>query len=295
MAQTTKNGSVKLFDPELVSDLINKVKGHSSLAVLSASQPVGFAGNTEFVFDFASDVSVVGENGAKVEGGTTVAPVTIIPVKFEYGARVSDEFMKSAEEKQVEYVKAFNEGFAKKLAAGFDKAAMHGINPKTGSASTVIGTNHFDSKVTNTVAYDSTTPDECIESAIAMVEDADITCTGIAISATCRKDLAAMKNASGSKLYPEFAFGAKPETLGAQRLDVNPTVSTGSVDNAIVGDFENMFKWGFGEDISFKIIEYGDPDNTGADLAGHNQVYLRAEAYIGWAIADPAAFARVLA
>ena len=38
--------------------------------------------------------------------------------------------------------------------------------------------------------------------------------------------------------------------------------------------------------------EYGDPDNNG-DLKRYNQVYLRAEAWIGWAILDGSAFARI--
>ena len=43
----------------------------------------------------------------------------------------------------------------------------------------------------------------------------------------------------------------------------------------------------------FEVIEYGDPDNAGSDLKGHNQVYLRAEAYIGWAVLDGNAFAKI--
>ena len=39
-----------LFDPKLVSDLISKVKGKSSLAVLSAQEPVPFNGSKEFIF-----------------------------------------------------------------------------------------------------------------------------------------------------------------------------------------------------------------------------------------------------
>ena len=42
------------------------------------------------------------------------------------------------EEEQIEILKAFSEGFAKKLASGLDKSAMHGINPRTGSASAVL-------------------------------------------------------------------------------------------------------------------------------------------------------------
>lgn len=42
---------------------------------------------------------------------------------------------------------------------------------------------------------------------------------------------------------------------------------------------------------------YGNPDNDTqlGDLKGHNQVYLRGEAYIGWGILDPSAFAHIKA
>ena len=50
---------------------------------------------------------------------------------------------------------------------------------------------------------------------------------------------------------------------------------------------------GIADIINFEVIEYGDPDNSGNDLKGYNQVYLRAEAWFGWAILDGAAFARI--
>ena len=43
-----------------------------------------------------------------------------------------------------------------------------------------------------------------------------------------------------------------------------------------------------------EIIQYGDPDNSGKDLKGYNQVYIRAEIYLGWAIMIPEAFARIV-
>ena len=49
------------------------------------------------------------------------------------------------------------------------------------------------------------------------------------------------------------------------------------------------------DDIEYEVIQYGDPDNSGVDLAGKNQIYLRAEAYIGWGILAPAFFAKVQA
>lgn len=282
-----------LFDAKLVKDLITKVKGKSSLAVLSNQIPLAFVGNKEFTFSMDSEIDIVAENGKKSHGGVTVEPVTIVPIKFEYGARVSDEFMYAAEEEQIAILEAFNDGFAKKVASGLDIAAFHGVNPRTGSASDVIGTNNFDSKVTQTVTYSGSTPDANIEDAIALVEGADGEVTGIAISPACRKALADMKNSTGDKLYPEFAFGGQPTSLGTNALSINKTVATGTVDEAIVGDFANAFKWGYAKEIPLEVIEYGDPDNTGVDLKGSNQVYLRSEIYLGWGILNASAFARV--
>ena len=39
-----------MFDPELVKDLIKKVKGKSSLAALNDQTPIPFTGTKEFVF-----------------------------------------------------------------------------------------------------------------------------------------------------------------------------------------------------------------------------------------------------
>lgn len=285
-----------LFAPELVKDLINKVKGKSSLAVLSAQKPVPFNGSKEFIFSMDSEIDIVAENGKKSEGGVTVEPVTIVPIKFEYGARVSDEFMYASEEEQLDILDSFNEGFAKKVAKGLDIAAFHGLNPRTGKASTVVGTNNFDSKVDQTVTYASATPDNCLNDAISMVEGSECDVTGIAINSAVRGDLQNMKATDGNPLYPEFKFGGKPATLGSQTLDVNNTVSFGSEtkDRAIVGDFANMFKWGYSKEIPLEIIKYGDPDNSGKDLKGYNQVYIRAEIFLGWGILDPKSFARVV-
>lgn len=287
--------SKALFQPVLVTDVINKVKGKSSLAALSNQAPLAFAGNEQFTFTLDSDVDIVAENGKKTHGGVTLTPVKIVPIKFEYGARVSDEYMYASEEARIDTLSQFNDGFAKKLAAGLDKAAFHGVNPRSGSASVVVGTNNFDSMVTQTVQYTSSTPDANIEAAIAMVEGSDGDCTGLAISPAMRSALAAMTKSTGEKMYPEFAFGGQPANLGTQALSINKTVSAGGVDEGIVGDFANMFKWGYGKAIQMEIIEYGDPDNSGYDLKGYNQIYIRAEAYLGWAIFDAGSFARITA
>jgi hypothetical protein len=282
-----------LFDPNLVSDLISKVKGKSSLARLSAMVPVSFNGNKEFIFNMDSEIDIVAENGQKKDGGATITPVTIVPIKFVYGMRVSDEFVYAAEEDQIPILEAFNDGFAKKIATGLDQAAFHGINPSTGTASAVIGDNHFDKLVTQTVTYAAASVDANLEAAIAAVEGSDGEVTGMAISPAVRSALAALTNSAGDKRYPEFAFGGQPTQLGSNSLDINKTVSVGNVDQAIVGDFANMFKWGYAKEIPTEIIEFGDPDGNG-DLKRQNQVYIRAEVYLGWGILDAGSFARVV-
>ena len=149
-----------LFPPELVTDLIDKTQGKSVLAALSAQRPIMFNGQREFIFSMDSEIDVVAENGAKSHGGIDLTPVNIVPIKVEYGARISDEFMYGSEEEKIDVLKNFNEGFAKKLAKGIDLMAIHGINPRSNSASAVIGTNNFDSVVNQRVTYTAADPDQ---------------------------------------------------------------------------------------------------------------------------------------
>ena len=288
-----------MFSTTDVADLFNKVKGHSSLAKLSAQTPIAFNGNKYFTFSMDSDVSVLGENDAKVLGGATVTPTTIVPIKFEYGARVSDEFMYGSEEMGLQILDAFRTGFANKVAKGFDIAAMHGLNPKTGAlAATAIPTNYFDNLVTTTSAYDSAKVEESLNTVYNTLIKADADINGIAIAPTYSALLGAL-TVNGVKQYPEFSFGGNPDMFHNANSDVNSSVekiATGAAttDFVIAGDFANAFKWGYSKEIPLEVIEYGDPDNTGSDLKGHNQVYLRSEVYIGWGILDANAFCRMV-
>lgn len=290
MSNPMNKGS--LFDPVLVTDLINKVKGHSSLQKLSKQTPVPFNGRKEFTFTMDSEIDVVAESGAKSHGGITLAPVTIVPIKIEYGARVSNEFMYATEEERIAVLQAFNEGFAKKVAAGLDKMAFHGINPRTGSASAVIGTNNFDSLVSQTVTYVAASANANVESAIALVTANEYEVNGMAMGPTFRSGLAALTDDIDRPIFPDLAWGNTPDVINGLPVDTNSTVeANSSKDRAILGDFENCFRWGYAKEIPLKVIEYGDPDNSGHDLQGYNQVYLRAEMFLGWGILDPLAFA----
>ena len=281
------------FPSELVKEVFVAAQGKSSVAKLSKQTPIAFSGTDVMVFTMDGEVNLVAEGAAKGAHTGENTAVKMVPLKIEYGQRVSDEFLKCSDEKRLDIMTGFKDGFAKKIARGLDIMVMHGTNPATGSASALIGTNSLDTNTdVNTVTYVPGTPDPegNVESAVAALGDYDL--NGIAMDKTFAGALAALK-VNGVPQYPELQWGGQPETIKGVPASVNSTVSAVTGEHAYLGDFENAFKWGYAGVINFEVIEYGDPDNSGHDLKGYNQVYLRAEAWIGWAILDGAAFARI--
>lgn len=284
------------FPTELVTEMFDAVAGHSALAKLSAEKPMPFGGITEFVFSATSEAQLVGEGDPKAASDSVVDPVVIKPVKFVFQQRVSDEFVYCGDEKRLRYLEAFAEGFSRKIARGFDIAAMHGLEPSTLTAAASLASNNFDALVNNRVAYVGATVDDNITAGITMLNGKE--CNGIAMSPTAATALAAITE-SGVTQYPEFRFGQNPDAFYGMKSDVNGTVlahATGAdTDHVLLGDFQNAFKWGYVENIPLEVIKYGDPDGSGHDLRRYNEVCLRAEAFIGWGILDPDAFAVIYA
>lgn len=291
MATITK--TTDLFPAELIPQIFSKVAGHSTLAKLSKQEPIPFSGTSQFVFTMDGEASIVGEGENKPAGDAGFKPVTISPIKFVYQSRVTDEFVNMSEEKQVPYLQAFTEGFAKKIARALDIAAMHGVNPATGTACEAIASKNFDMAAVGSVTVTAGSEDDTLDAAIQTIVASDGAITGIAMAPALGSDLAKIK-VNGVVQYPEFRFGGNPGTFASVPSDINNTVSfKTSKDLAIVGDFANAFKWGFAENIPMEIIEYGDPDGQG-DLKKTNQIVLRAEAYIGWGILDAASFKKIV-
>ena len=289
-----------LFPGELIPEFFNKVRGKSSLAKMCGQSPIPFNGLKEFTFSMDNEVNVVAEGAAKSAGGGQVGSVTVVPIKIEYGMRISDEFIYGSEEVALDYLEAFSEGWAKKVARGLDIMAMHGVNPRTGLAATVIGNNHLDAAAATSIVYlsSSSIADANIEAAIAGVNNYDHDISGVVGGRTVRAALAAMIGNDGKRVYPELAWGGQPGQLNGVPTEFNSTVEyNGALSRAYVGDFDNCFKWGIAKELPIEVIRYGNPDNdaTAGDLAGHNQVYVRGEAYIGWGILDATAFGKIAA
>jgi HK97 family phage major capsid protein len=289
-----------LFKPEVVKELISKVQGKSVLAKLSAQTPIPFNGVEQFIFNLEGNAQIVGEGEQKQAGKAKITSKVIKPLKFVYQARITDEFKYASEEKQMNFLSAYMDGFAKKIAEAFDLAALHGLEPKSMTDATFRATNSFDGVISGSVVtYDETKIDENIEDAVQQVIARGCEVTGIALSPTAGHALGKLKDADKRAVYPEFRFGQNPDSFYGMKSDINKNLTvtggTAETDHAIVGDFQNRFKWGYAENIPMEIIEYGDPDGAGRDLKAYNEICLRAEAFIGWGILDEDAFARVKA
>lgn len=288
MGNTT---SALTLSPELVKSIFNTVRGHSSLARLCGAEPIPFKGMDVMTFSMGNEAELVGEGGNKSPGDAGFGSVTIKPFKLVYQHRLTDEFVKMSDQERIPYLEAFGSGFAAKIARGVDITAMHGLNPRTRELADSIKAKCLDAQVTNVVGYTKAAPDDNLDAAIALINAAERDMTGMAVAPSFGADMAKVK-VNGVVQYPEFRFGGKPASFAGNALDMNTTVAFGGVQNdkLILGDFQNAFRWGYCETIPMEIIEYGDPDGQG-DLKRKNQIVLRAEAYIGFGVIDPASFA----
>jgi len=174
------------------------------------------------------------------------------------------------------------------------------VNPRTGlAASGTIGNNYLDYAAGTKIIYlsSSSTAYDNVDAAIAGINAADHEVSGMIMGSTVRAALAAMKDSDTRPVFPELAWGGRPASLNGLKTEFNgPTVEfNGAKARAYVGNFADFFKWGIAKELPIQVIQYGNPDNdaVAGDLAGHNQVYIRGEAYVGWGIMDPAAFATI--
>jgi len=286
-----------LFEPELVTELMTKVQGYSVLAKLASQTAIPFNGTEQFIFNLEGNAQIVGEGEQKKAGESSLTSKVIKPLKFVYQARIADEFKYASDEKKIKYLQAYADGFAKKIAVAFDIAAIHGLEPKSLTDASFRDTNSFDGLITgNVVTYNAGTIDDNIDTAVQAIVAKGADVTGLALSPTAGQALAKLK-VNGVVQYPEFRFGQNPNSFYGMESDISKNLvvagGTAKTDHVIVGDFRNMFKWGYAENIPMEIIEYGDPDGAGRDLKAYNEICLRAEAFIGWGILDEDAFARV--
>ena len=274
---------------KVVTSIINKAKDTSTIAALSPSTPQTFSDTTYIVFNPTTEAEVVAEGAKKSGSEVSTTPIVAKRVKVVTTTRVSDELRWADEDNQLEIVTNIIADQTAAIGRALDYVVYHAVNPKTGLA--LDGYTALTAGANAVTATDNPSAD--IDSMTDAVLDYDI--NGFVMSRKLAADLRKLRvPATGMRLYPEI-----PLSLNVGNIDGIPAAASGTVNGrlaktdtkvlGILGDF-SAIKWGMVRDMTSEIIEFGDPDNTGNDLKGYNQVAYRTEAVLAYAVLDPKAF-----
>lgn len=272
---------------QVLDGMIENTKTGATIPALSSQDPMRFGQVTLVEFDQDPVAEFVEEGAAKSSNDIKPTVVTAPPHKTHVGFRTSDEFMWADEDYQLNILDKFQEKGARALARALDLGAYFRRNPKTGNAITAW-TNYLDA-TTNRVEL-AGNPEMSVEAAVGLLVGSGVSPTGIAMAPGFGWSLATERYADGRKKFPDLGYGVNVSNFEGLRASVSSTVQGKARDEdvtdnkvrAIIGDYNAGIRWGIQKDIPFTIIPYGDPDNTGRDLAGHNEVFLRSEIVYAW-------------
>lgn len=238
--------------------------------------------------------ALVDESAPKPDNGRQVVTKPFVTTKLVYSQRVSDEFLSFTESEQQDFISGLvNDWIRSSLPLDIDTVVMHGVNPFTGQVSTTLS--DYITKTGSSIAISSTgntgsAIDTDIETAAQALTAAGTNVNGIAIAPTAAAALASVVVGS-TKKYPEAgAFGLEGGVLAGRRAASTAEVGEYSNTKLILGDWRKLYL-AFAGSATWRVLEAGDPDNTGRDLAGHNEVLIRLEEHFGFRVLDANGFA----
>lgn len=283
------NTSDVTLPTQIVDGIVEKTKTASTIAALSNQEPMRFGNVSIVTFDDDLTAEFVEESGAKSEDDATPGSVVAVPHKAVVNFRTSDEFIVADEDYQLGILDKFEEKCARALGRGLDLGAYYRLNPRT-NTEIVAWTNYLDTTTNRVEIGASPQADLLLEQAAGLVIGDGYSPTGVALDPAFSWTMATARYADGRKKYPELGFGVGVSSVEGLRASISSTVSGKPVDGhvadnknrAIIGNFDQGIRWGVQKTFPFRMLEFGDPDNTGRDLAGHNEVLFRAEVIFAW-------------
>ena len=274
---------------QIVDGIVEKTKTTGTIAALSNQEPMRFGDVTIVTFDDDLTAEFVEQSAAKSEGNATPDKVVAVPHKAVVNFRTSDEFKIADEDYQLGILDAFEAKCARALGRALDLGAYYRINPRTGTAITAW-TNYLNTTTNRVEIGASPQADLILEQAAGLVIGDGYSPTGVALDPSFSWTMATARYSDGRKKFPELGYGVDVSSVEGLRASVSSTVSGKPVDGdaadnkvrAIVGNYEQGLRWGVQKTFPFRMLEFGDPDNTGRDLAGHNEVLFRTEVIFAW-------------
>lgn len=266
------------------------------LAKLTPGDPELKVGSTDhFTFTGTPKAELVGEGANKSSMDGTPGKATVKTYKVQITYRFSNEVQWEDEDYQTQLIENLVANAATAISRALDLLAIHGVNPATGNTGAV--TDYFNKsgndvhRVTRTANAQGD-----IEKLASALQGSGYVATGIAFDPVFAGQLARSKDQENRPLYPELGLGFGFEMFQGLAAAASDTVSgrqelaeEDATVNALMGDFD-AFKWGVAREMPLELIEYGNPDGAG-DLKRTNEVAIRAESVIGFAIMDETAFA----
>lgn len=283
-----------LMPREIADGMVKKTLSTSTIAKLSAQEPMRFGKTDIITFNDLPRAQFVEENGDKESTSGSFGSVTAAPHKAQVTMRFSQEVQWADDEHQLGVLRTLASAGADALSRALDLGVFHRINPLNGQAITTW-TNYINATTKRVeLGKGGSDPDADFRAAAGLIindHDTGVQVTGAAFDPKFSWSLANLMVKDGAGVtstprYPQLGLGADVTSFLGVPVAVGSTVSglpeaADTKIRAIVGDFTGGIRWGIQKELPVELITYGDPDGQG-DLKRKNQIALRLEIVYGW-------------
>lgn len=283
-----------LMPREIADGMVKKTLSTSTIAKLSAQEPMRFGKTDIITFNDLPRAQFVEENGDKESTSGSFGSVTAAPHKAQVTMRFSQEVQWADDEHQLGVLRTLASAGADALSRALDLGVFHRINPLNGQAITTW-TNYINATTKRVeLGKGGSDPDADFRAAAGLIIndlDTGVQVTGAALDPKFTWALANLMVKDGAGVtstprYPQLGLGADVSSFMGVPVAVGSTVSglpeaADTKIRAIVGDFTGGIRWGIQKELPVELITYGDPDGQG-DLKRKNQIALRLEIVYGW-------------
>lgn len=283
-----------LMPREIADGMVKKTLSTSTIAKLSAQEPMRFDKTDIVTFNDLPRAQFVEENGDKESTSGSFGSVTAAPHKAQVTMRFSQEVQWADDEHQLGVLRTLASAGADALSRALDLGVFHRVNPLNGQAITTW-TNYINATTKRVeLGKGGSDPDADFRAAAGLIIndlDTGVQVTGAALDPKFTWALANLMVKDGAGVtstprYPQLGLGADVSSFMGVPVAVGSTVSglpeaADTKVRAIVGDFTGGIRWGIQKELPVELITYGDPDGQG-DLKRKNQIALRLEIVYGW-------------
>lgn len=294
MAVFDTGQAAPLMPREIADGMVKKTLSTSTIAKLSAQEPMRFGKTDIITFNDLPRAQFVEENGDKESTSGSFGSVTAAPHKAQVTMRFSQEVQWADDEHQLGVLRTLASAGADALSRALDLGVFHRINPLNGQAITTW-TNYINATTKRVeLGKGGSDPDADFRAAAGLIIndlDTGVQVTGAALDPKFTWALANLMVKDGAGVtstprYPQLGLGADVSSFMGVPVAVGSTVSglpeaADTKVRAIVGDFTGGIRWGIQKELPVELITYGDPDGQG-DLKRKNQIALRLEIVYGW-------------